>query len=87
MSAALGNNTSGLAFRVIIYFAKNFDEELTSSDIATKWPDLHGGDVSLRLRYYRRANMLECRESAKRLKNGAKELTWSAGPALLEMLK
>ena len=82
--------TTSLAFRVVLYFARNPEEELTSSDIAVKWGNGDIKDVAGRLRKYRAGGVLACVESpkipAKMARNNFKELTWSAGPALLEML-
>ena len=86
MAAALGYNTTGFAFRVIIFFARNPHEELTSEDMAAKWPQLKQGGVAWRLRFYRKAGILNCVQSPKRLRSGGAELTWSAGPRLLEMI-
>jgi hypothetical protein len=87
MTAVIGSNTRGLAFRVALWFARNPDEELTSADISTKWQDLKVRDVSSRLRKYRSDGILDCRENPTRCRSGAKELTWSAGPELLELIK
>lgn len=87
MTAVIGSNTPGLAFRVVLWFARNPDEELTSADISTKWQDLEVRNVSSRLRKYRSDGILNCSASPERCKSGAKELTWSAGPALLELIK
>lgn len=88
MSNLLNFNHYSPAFRVLVLFIQNPGLELTSEEIRRKWPDLtNGAPVSLRLRHYRRAGMIACRASPRRLASGAKELTWSAGPALLEMLE
>lgn len=87
MSNALLNNMRGLAFRVVIYFARNPDEELTTADILDRWDLPKGTPLTKSLSTYRRAQLVACRESPKRLRSGGKELTWSAGPVLLEMLR
>lgn len=85
MSSVIGSNSSSFAFRVALWFNRNLDEELTSDDITKKWSEFNIKNVSHRLRHYRADGVLLCRESPKRLSNGAKELTWSAGPTLFDM--
>mgnify|MGYP003508504269 CR=1 FL=1 len=87
MNAVVGSKTSSLAFKVVLYFARNPDEELTSADIAAKFTDNSVKDVSGRLRKYRAGGILNCVESDQRTRTGARALTWSAGPELLDMIK
>lgn len=86
MTAALFNNTRGLAFRVLLWFARNPDEELTTTDILERWDLPPGTPLPKSLRNYREARLVNCAEAPSRLPSGGKALTWSAGPLLLEML-
>jgi hypothetical protein len=87
MSNMLSMNHYSPAFRVLVLFVQNPDLKMTSAEMRRKWPDMATGTpVALRLRHYKRMGIFKCEESPERLKCGAKELTWSAGPVLLQML-
>lgn len=79
MSDVVCNKSTSLAFRVVLYFARNPEEELTSSDIALKWCEREVKDISGRLRKYRAGGVLNCDTKNK-------ELIWSAGPELLKLI-
>jgi hypothetical protein len=87
MSDTLMSSPGSLAFSVVIYFARNPDEELSSDDIAVKWPDEAVTCVASRLRKYKAEGVLAVRKLPERKRNGAQELIWSAGPKLLDMLR
>jgi hypothetical protein len=87
MSDTLMSSPGSLAFSVVIYFARNPDEELSSDDIAIKWPDEVTTCIASRLRKYKSEGVLAVRKLPKRKRNGAADLIWSAGPRLLDMLK
>lgn len=77
---------ASLAFTVVLYFAKNPDEELTSDDIKTKWPQFDmRTNLAHQLRAYRANGVLECSDGTDRARKGGRMFTWRAGPALKAM--
>lgn len=72
---------SPLPARVLVFFARNPDETLLSGDLALKF-GVDANNLSVKLKRLTDAGLV--RSSAP---GGRRQATWSAGPALLALIR